>query len=427
MFFSPDGQRLAFDLPAGDAVTQRDIFVLAVDGSREFAAVVHPARDTVMGWSPDGTRLLFASDRNGTTGLWSLPVVDGKPVGAPELIQGNIGDASSLGMTAGGALLFGVGVTGRDIELASVDFATGRSVAAQVKPIQRFVGTNRWLDWSRDGRYLAYVSERGRDFSETVIAIRDFASGELIRELVTPLKYLQGLSWGADGRSLVTGGRDLKGRYGVFQIDAQTGTITPVVIPTEGTDFGGFRPEYSPDGKRVYYSKPVGLQGRSPFAIVERDLASGTEREILRRSDPAIINLSPDGRWIASGALDASDNSPVVVLIPTDGGQPRELLRAGAPESFARNMGWTPDGQGLIVRKVLSADGEQSQLLFVPIATGQPVKLDVDVNRMGPLSPIRVHPDGRRLAFFSKLEKNRDEVWELDNFLPSPRVLTPKH
>ena len=73
MFFSPDGQFVAYDLPSADAGNQRDVYVMAVDGSREIPAVIDPNQDIVMGWSPDGKFLLFASDRSGSMSLWALP------------------------------------------------------------------------------------------------------------------------------------------------------------------------------------------------------------------------------------------------------------------------------------------------------------------------------------------------------------------
>ena len=46
-------------------------------------------------------------------------------------------------------------------------------------------------------------------------------------------------------------------------------------------------------------------------------------------------------------------------------------------------------------------------------------KLDVDVNAMAPLSPIRMHPDGKRLAFFTLGDDPLREVWVLENVLSS--------
>src|SRR6185437_5386638 len=76
LLFSPDGKYLGYDLPESDGSQQRDIFVMAIDGSREIPAVIHRGQDTMMGWSPDGKRLLFASDRTGSMDLWSLPFAE---------------------------------------------------------------------------------------------------------------------------------------------------------------------------------------------------------------------------------------------------------------------------------------------------------------------------------------------------------------
>ena len=138
--FSPDGKHLAFDLPVSDTAEQRDIFVLAVDGSREIPAVVQPSQDVVMGWSPDGTRLVFASDRTGSMGIWAIGFADGRLTGTPELIKADIGQPLPIGLSPSGALYYGVQVGSRDIEVASFDFAAGQFVSKPVRPIQDFVG-----------------------------------------------------------------------------------------------------------------------------------------------------------------------------------------------------------------------------------------------------------------------------------------------
>lgn len=63
MALSPDGRELAFDLRGVNAGS-RDVFVLAVDGSRETPAAAFQGDDSLVGWSPDG-QLLFVSNRTG--------------------------------------------------------------------------------------------------------------------------------------------------------------------------------------------------------------------------------------------------------------------------------------------------------------------------------------------------------------------------
>jgi hypothetical protein len=91
LVFSPDGKYLAYDRPAADNTAQHNVFVLATDGSREIPAAAGPSQNTVVGWSNDGKRLLFASDRSGSVGLWSVPFTDGKIAGSPELLRSDVG------------------------------------------------------------------------------------------------------------------------------------------------------------------------------------------------------------------------------------------------------------------------------------------------------------------------------------------------
>lgn len=158
--FSPDGNYLAFDLPSSGNPEQRDVFVLAADGSREIPAVVHPANDVAMGWTPDGKHLLFASNRTGAMGVWALPFRDGKAQGVPALVKPDIGPSRSLGITRSGALYFGVQPERSDIYVGSVDFTSGKVLTPPVRTTEEFVGFNVQPDWSPDGKYLAYGSLR---------------------------------------------------------------------------------------------------------------------------------------------------------------------------------------------------------------------------------------------------------------------------
>ena len=92
MNFSPDGRSIVYDFRPKEESPQRDIFVLASDGSREIPLVKHPADDYLLGWSPEGRWILFASDRRGSWDAWAIEVADGKPQGAPALVKLGIGE-----------------------------------------------------------------------------------------------------------------------------------------------------------------------------------------------------------------------------------------------------------------------------------------------------------------------------------------------
>ena len=106
-YLSPDGRYIAYDVEPQVGVKD-DIFLLAADRSHEIPLVQHPADDEVLGWSPDGTRLLFSSDRMGTIDVWMIEIADGKPQGSPQLVRQNIGGGLRRGLSSDGALYYEV-------------------------------------------------------------------------------------------------------------------------------------------------------------------------------------------------------------------------------------------------------------------------------------------------------------------------------
>lgn len=278
----------------------------------------------MMGWSPDGKRLLFGSDRTGSVGLWSQPLADGKPHGTPELVKAEIGLVEPMGMTRAGSLYYGT-TTGRarsSIHVASFDFITGK-ISSSRDVSQNYLESNANQSWSPDGKYLAYVSTRGPDSAlNKVIVIRSTETGQVVGEPQPKAEVALG-GWAPDGRSLVGIGQ-VQGRRGVLRIDVQTGAVALLFEHSMDEP-----PKWSPDGKSIYFRRT--LSNGKEFAFIQRDLASGVEKEVIRRPFLGRPNLSPDGRYIATPSVDIASNSRVHLLIPTDGRDPLEVMRV-APE-----------------------------------------------------------------------------------------------
>ena len=441
LMFSPDSKYLAYDLPVSDSNGQRDVFILAIDGSREAAAVVHPANDLVMGWSADGSALIFSSDRTDAVGLWRLRVSEGTPIGAPELIKPQI-DGAPLGIGRNGALYSLVhhprfnAVVSADIHVATFDFDAGRFLAPPMTPIQRFVGTNNFPSWSPDGHTLAYVSRRegategggAGTRNRFIVAMYSPQTGQ-VRDVSPALNmYPPVVRWSANGRSLLTNGRDLKGRQGLYRIDADSGVVAPIVLSSDNAELRS--PSESPDGKSLYYMRGYVGDPEKEFAVIERDLHSGNEREVFRGRSifapgPASL-LSPDGQWIVVSTLAPATQTSALLLVPVRGGPVKDIIHADSPRRVAFQS-WTPDGRAILATIAetfqggdVSSPDVAAELWRVALDGSARRKLDLNVAGMTPFS---IHPDGRQIAYGLTERAKDDEVWVLENFLPKPGKL----
>jgi Tol biopolymer transport system component len=117
--YSPDGRHVAYDAPPEEGVTNGDVFLISIDGQQEIPLVQHPANDVYPVWAPDGTWVLFASDRTGSLGLWGIPVADGTPRGPAQLVKRDVGGRiCSLGFSRDGRFYYGLFVGMTDVYVA---------------------------------------------------------------------------------------------------------------------------------------------------------------------------------------------------------------------------------------------------------------------------------------------------------------------
>jgi tricorn protease len=75
--FSPDGKRVAF---TGDYDGNVDVFVIDASGSVPKRLTWHPAADRVLGWTPDGKKIIFSSARTAYSSfseMFTVPVDGG--------------------------------------------------------------------------------------------------------------------------------------------------------------------------------------------------------------------------------------------------------------------------------------------------------------------------------------------------------------
>ncbi len=403
MAFSADGQFVAFDLPARDGVAQRDVFVLAIDGSRGGKAVENSADDTLVGFSPDGRQLLFTSDRTGASALWAQPFSDGKLRGSPVKVRPDFGSPWIHGITRSGALYITKAVNDQDIYVAPIDLAAGKLTAAPVG-IQAFPMRGR-PQWSADGEELSFIDCGSFGSGPCALFVRNMKTSQT-RQVRHTLHYVIRHRRSPDGRWFITPSTDLKGRKGIVKIDAVTGETTPVPLVPRSAN-----PNWSEDGRKIIYAHEGLLR--------EHDLASGDEREICSiPADLGGLSVSPGGQSITYIKENKADGTSKLMMMPTDGGPHRELMRVREPESF-RRLSWALGGSALLVAKGLTTDKNGAWEFWLAQVSGDaPRKLDIDVSNWSMVA--RISPDGSQIA--AMIGKSSLEVWALENFLPAPNA-----
>ena len=288
---SPDGSQIVFSRGWVDKVKDQarsNIWIVDTAGTRLRELTRGSWRDSAPVWSPDGSRIAFLSDRDGTTQIHVLFVATG------ELAQ-----------------------------LTHVDRAPSN------------------VSWSPDGKQLAFTMFVPDD--DPILAVQlpkrprgaEWAKGATIVDRLT---------WARDGQGPVE-----KGYTHVFTLDAVTGG-TPRQV-TDGK-FSHSSPEWSSDGQTVYVSgirKPDAEYLNNDSEIYAIDLTSHAITALTDRKGPDTNpTASPDGRWIAyTGFDDQRLTSHVSNLYLMDKAGGGKRVWAGALNDSPSALTWAADNSGV--------------------------------------------------------------------------------
>lgn len=423
---SPDGRYIAYDFAPNEDSDYAAIFLLAADGSKEVPLEQNQADNSDPIWAPDGKHVLFLSNRTGTYGLWAIRIENGKRVGPAELIKSDIGRAAPMHFTRAGAFYYGVNTGTYDIYVATIDPSTWRLTAVPKKVPGHYMGVNSAPDWSPDGKYLVYTSQRKGLWplwGPRRILIRSVETGE-DREIPTILDYYpwSSLRWSPDGNSLLFAGDDGGGRNGVYVINAQTGGARQVIRSETGEETS--QAEWSPDGSQVIYRSDRPKNTR----ILLHNLKTGQNKEIYQSSlgdvkagEITDFALSRDGSQLAFLVNNKAKHSVALKVLSVAGGEPRELLQLPEDGGFSGDLEWAPDGSEILFgREVQGTPSSQSltELWRIPAAGGMPDKTGL---AMQDLRDLRFDRDGHRIAFSAGTGLG-SEVWAIENALPVDRA-----
>jgi len=199
MAWSPDGQWFSFlSCPDG----KPDVYIVKPDGSGLKNLTSNPATDYHFYWSPDGQRLAFGSDRDGNEEVYVLDVQaalrSGKGAGIIRLTDNPAVDVPAGWSPDGARLLFFSDRGGNpDVYVMEAGPVTGTGGSDQTR-----LTTDPALDyypaWSPTGQWIAFVSIRDGNHEVYIMAPDGLGQRNLTASPATDAQFW----WSPDGTQI---------------------------------------------------------------------------------------------------------------------------------------------------------------------------------------------------------------------------------
>jgi Tol biopolymer transport system component len=412
--FSPDAAFVVFDHAGTEAAWAKDISIVEVSSGRETALVKHPADDTLIGWTPDGSSVLFASNRSGTVDLYALGLNQGNWQDQPQMVKSEVGASESIGISSQGTIFYAVDNRATDVFSAKIDVKSGKMISPPRKISLSFEGKNDLPRISPDGTRVVYGSSRGPQTSASrmranMIVVQTLASGkEAEFSLPFSIPTFYELAWSADSRQLFFIGSDADKKLNLYRMDPNTGVHSKLI---EEPIKGGAC--MSSDGNDVFLILGNSIREGS---IQRLNIARGTKETIFTAPAlPGRIALSPDNKRLVFRLISSSGEQMTdqIVLLPVEGGNSRVLLQNTGSNSVFYQLGWTPDSQNVLISKI--GTDENHHLWIVPL-DGSPARETEVKARM--LRSFSLRAEDGLVVYAAGDFSSDNQIWAIENFLP---------
>lgn len=322
--WSPNRRRIAYWGLASHG-SARTVSTVPVDGG-EAVPVTH---DSFLNWnpvwSPDGTRLYFISDRNGSLNVWQVEIDEGsgRVTRPPVPVTSSSQSIRFLSVSRDGRRI-AYATDDRKNHLESVAFDPGELIPVG-SPAAILAGTKavRSVDASPDGRWLAFDTFPPQ---EDLYLVRP--DGSELRQLTRDEHRDRIPQWSPDSRRILFYS-DRSGRYEAWSI-LPDGSRSEQLTQTAGE--APAYPLWSPDGRRI--ASFLGTRGTVTFDLT-RPLSARSAETLPGmpglKGKFGATSWSPDGRWLA-GTTNRGDlpSQPGIDLYSLETGRFRRLTGRGS-------------------------------------------------------------------------------------------------
>lgn len=357
---SPDGATLAF---SGEYDGNIDVFTMPVTGGTPKRVTYHPDADRVVGWTPDGSRILFRSNRESFsrfTQLYTVPPGGGLPEVLP------------LPMACTGAY----SPDGKHMVYAPLD-------GGQFAP-----GFNNFVSWKR---------YRGGEASYLwVVNLADLTTVKVPRKDSNDINPM----WIGDKIYFLS---DRNGPMTLYRWDPRSKAEPVELIPNRGKDIDAAS------------AGPGGIIYEQFGKIMIFDLATSGTHEVpidlnadLSEVRPHFQNVSREIRSIRispTGVRAVMEAHGEILTAPAEHGDLRNLTNT--PGVMERTPAWAPDGK--TIAYFSDESGEYALHIKSQSGEGETKKIPLEGKSAYYFDP-KWSPDSKHIAFTD----NQLNLWDLE-------------
>jgi len=428
--FSPNGRYIAYDHYGSSNRNYRSIFTIDLEYNKVYELVTHPSENFVCGWSPDGSQLVFISNRTGVNAIWTIPVSEGKTAGSPQMLKTDISLAvTPISLTESGSFYYGIDSGGRDVFTATFNPDDPEPFGQPSGISRRYQGSNRAAAWSGDGRFIAFTAsrEQRKIYFSNAIVILDTETGRERDFILDAGPVADNISWSPDDEFVAFRSSYLKNHQyhtAIFILNAATGEINDTIKGCNASFFTD--PVWSKDGKKMYFFKGYIRQMRN--ILVERNMETGREKILYEPTDHEngqgtkrysyyMMYFSDDSLLLYSRRSVIEKKSDLFITdLKSNTHEPRILLTTKAPQVIRRLSSFNGDQVFFIKSSLERQYGlSDDELWSIDIHTEKILKISAIPEGFKNLS---IHPGGNKVLFNMGPRSNACEIWVIENLLP---------
>lgn len=362
-YFSPDGATIAFSADYDGAT---NVYTVPADGGEPVRLTYHPGADTVIGWTPDGAKIVFASRRNSandSTQMYEIAKGGGIPTELP-LPDGVAGSFSADGshfayVPNGQWEPYWQGYRGGQTTPIWIANMADSSVVS----IPRQNENDRYPMWI--GKKIYFVSDKTGHYA---LYVYDTQTRDVRLLVPNPLGFDIMTASANDGAIVYSKFDSIH----LYDPSTNTDRLVPITISAEMPER---RPHWQNVGDQIQNAdiSPTGVRAvfeahGDIFTVPAKNgsIRNLTQSPGIEERDPG---WSPDGKWIAY----FSDASGEYTLRLKDqkGLLPEKVYQLAAHPSFYYSPTWSPDS-----KKIAYSD-KHGRLFYIDLTQAHPQPVEV--------------------------------------------------